>query len=290
VRHTWTIPRGNQGQIVQGQTIAFSPDGRWLASGNYQNDQVVVWALDDGRQVLALGGGGEKGTWSCGFSPDGGVLVAAGNGLRGWKLSSRPDGASGPPLAASALFDDQGEGRNLRFHPGGKWIGFQGTFLCDGKRVKGSFIRGLEAGNERGMVDNHGSAVQTMDLDTTGGNLIYMTWDRTLQFWDPQTRAPTRTLSSLSASEISSSYILNFKVSPDGSKVAITNYNGRGVNIHDLASGRRLYTLPDDAGPVWWLAWHPDGRQLAVARGDGDISLWILPEVEKVLAEAGLAP
>jgi len=30
----------------------FSPDGRWLALGNYQNDQVRVYALADGRQIL----------------------------------------------------------------------------------------------------------------------------------------------------------------------------------------------------------------------------------------------
>ena len=75
-----------------------------------------------------------------------------------------------------------------------------------------------------------------------------------------------------------------------GSKVAVANHNGRGVNIHDLASGRRLYSLPDDQGSIWWLAWHPDGRHLAVARGNGDISLWNLTEVEAVLAQVGLAP
>jgi WD40 repeat protein len=290
VRHTWTIPRGDPGQTIQGQAIAFSPDGRWLASGNYQNDQVLVWALDDGRQVLALGGGSGMATWSCGFSPDGQILVAAGNGLRGWKLSPGAAGATEPPLVASMLFEDQGAARNLQFHPGGKWIGCEGTLFCDGKEATGSFIRGLEPGDGLNPVDSHGIAVQTLDIDTSGGNLIHMTESRTLRFFDLKSRASTRTLSSLSASEVSSSYILNFKISRDGSKVAITNYNGRGVNIHDLASGRRLYTLPDDASPVWWLAWHPEGRQLAVARGDGDISLWMLPEVEKVLVETGLAP
>jgi WD40 repeat protein len=282
-----------QGQHLAGQTVGFSPDGRWLASGNYQNNQVLVWALEDGRRVLALGGGrrDSEGTWTCAFSPDGRVLVAAGDsGLRGWELASRTAGAPDPPLEARELFRDSGEARNLQFHPTGKWIGFEGTIRRDGQNLTGSFIRGLEPGNEPEPVDHHAFAVQSLGIDAAGGTLIHMTKDRMLHFHDPQSSVSVRTLSSLSAGEASSTYILNFKVSPDGSRVAVANHNGRGVNIYDLATGRRLYTLPDDAGSIWWLAWHPDGRHLAVARGDGDISLWRLTEVEAVLAEVGLAP
>jgi WD40 repeat protein len=47
--------------------------------------------------------------------------------------------------------------------------------------------------------------------------------------------------------------------------------------------------LPDETSVIWWLAWHPDGKRLAVARENGDISIWNLPEVEAAIAEAGLA-
>jgi WD40 repeat protein/tRNA A-37 threonylcarbamoyl transferase component Bud32 len=287
VRHTLAIPRG-----VQGQTIAFSPDGRWLASGNYQNNEVLVWALNDGRQVLALGDGRQSGgTWSCGFSPDGRVLVAAGDALSGWELSPGTAGARETPLEAREIFHHRSEARNLQFHPGGKWIGFEGRFPRGEQEKPGVFFLGLERGSEPDLIfERRGYAVQSLGMDAAGGYLISISGNRTLKFHDPRTHASIRDLPSLSASEVSSSYISNFRVSPDGTKVAIANHNGRGVNIHHLASARRLYTLPDDAGPIWWLAWHPDGRQLAVARGDGDISIWILPEVEKVLAEVGLAP
>jgi WD40 repeat protein len=72
--------------------------------------------------------------------------------------------------------------------------------------------------------------------------------------------------------------------------LAEANCSGRGVNIYDLASGRRLYSLPDVPGSIWCLAWHPDGRHRAVARGDGDISIWNLTEVEGLLAKVGRAP
>ena len=75
-----------------------------------------------------------------------------------------------------------------------------------------------------------------------------------------------------------------------GGYEAVANYCGRGVNVHDLASGRRLYSLPDDPGSIWWLAWHPNGQRLAVARSDGDISLWNLTAVQAEMARVGLAP
>jgi WD40 repeat protein len=82
----------------------------------------------------------------------------------------------------------------------------------------------------------------------------------------------------------------NLRVSPDGKKLAIANHTGRRVNIHDVATGRRLYSLPDEPGVIWWLAWHPDSRRLAVSRDHGDISIWKLDAVEAALAEVGLTP
>jgi WD40 repeat protein len=285
-RQAWPIPRGNQGQ-----TVGFSPDGRWLASGNYQNNQVLVWDLAQGRRVLTLGEGGpsSQGTWSCGFSQDGRILIAAGDGLRGWELVLQTAGATDPPLEARELFHHPGEARNLQFDPTGKWIGFEGRPQRNGPSFSGSFIRGLEPGNEPEPISQHKFAVQTFGIDGEG-TLLHIDSDRSLVFLNPHSRQSVRRLPTLTTSESVSTFLGNFKISPDGSKVAVANHNGRGVNIQDLASSRRLYTLPDDEAPIWWLAWHPNGRQLAVARGDGDISLWSLVEVEAALAEVGLAP
>jgi WD40 repeat protein len=275
----------------QGQTVAFSPDGRWLASGNYINNQVLVWALEDGRQVLALEGRPRAGaTWTCAFSPDGRTLVAAGEGLRAWELASGTADATKPPLEARELFHDSGQTRNLQFHPTGKWIAFQGTIRRDGHDLVGTFLRGLEPGNKTELVNSHAFAVQTFGIDGDGRHLLSMDRNHNLIVSSVESRQTVRNLSTLTMGESASTYVGNFRVSPDGSKVAVANHNGRGVNIHDLASGQRLYTLPDDPASIWWLAWHPNGRHLAVARTEGDISLWNLSEVEALLAKVGLAP
>jgi WD40 repeat protein len=277
---------------VEGQTLSFSPDGRWLATGNYRNSQIVVWSLEDGERALVLGGEPPVGraTWSCAFSPDGKFLMAAGEGLRAWELSARGAGAAGPPLEARLLFNDAGYTRNLQFDPTGNRVAFEGTIQRGGEELTGSFTRGLGPEDKSDLADRHNWAVQTLAFVADGATLLNMDRDHTLNFWDLQSGKFVRKLSTLAAGESASTYVGNIRASPDGSKVAVANHNGLGANIYDLTSGKRRYSLPDEGGSIWWLAWHPDNRHLAVARGDGDISVWNLAVVESALAEAGLAP
>jgi len=282
-----------QGQRVVGQAVCFSPDGRWLASGNGVNNQVLVWSIEEGRTILALADGkpGSAGTWTCLFSPDGKTLVVAGDGIRAWELTDSTADTAAPSLEARVLFHDRGMARNLQMDSTGTWIGFQGTMRRDGQNLSGSFARSMNPQEPAELADRHKSAVQTLGLSARDHTLVHMSQDdRSLHFWDPKSHQIVRTLPTLALGESSSTYIGNFRVSPDGSKVAVANHNGRGVNIHDLASGRRLYSLPDDPGSVWWVAWHPDNRHLAVSRSNGDISLWNLTAVEDLLAKVGLAP
>ena len=81
---------------------------------------------------------------------------------------------------------------------------------------------------------------------------------------------------------------MNLCLSPDGTKLAITSASSLGVDLWDPKTGRPLYSLPDQEGTVWWLAWSPDSQRLAVSRSDGDIAVWNLKEVERVLAKLGL--
>jgi WD40 repeat protein len=66
--------------------------------------------------------------------------------------------------------------------------------------------------------------------------------------------------------------------------------SGLGVDLDDPATGKLLYTLPDEPGAIWWLAWSPDSQRLAVSRANGDISVWNLREVEAQLSRFGLEP
>lgn len=145
------------------------------------------------------------------------------------------------------------------------------------------------------------NAVQSMGVLPGRNELAYTALDenvqrmkvegaRTLHFLDPATREIVRSMPLVEPGERSTTYISNLRFSPDGSRLAAANHEGRRINLYDVASGRRLYSLPDETSVIWWLAWHPDGRRLAITRDNGDISIWNLTEVEAALVEAGLAP
>jgi WD40 repeat protein len=79
-------------------------------------------------------------------------------------------------------------------------------------------------------------------------------------------------------------------LSPDGTKLAFSSPSALGVDVWDLKTGRLLYSLPEQSGTVYWLAWSPDSQRLAVSRSNGDIAIWNLPEIERVLVGLGLSP
>ena len=79
-------------------------------------------------------------------------------------------------------------------------------------------------------------------------------------------------------------------LSPDGSRLAVSSESERGLDIWDLKTGTRLYSLPEEAGTVYWLAWSSDSRRVAIARDNGKIAIWDLNTVGQILARLELNP
>jgi WD40 repeat protein len=56
-----------------GLSVAFSPDGKRLATGGAGESAVTLWDLESQQELLALAGEGSN-FWRSEFSPDGNVL------------------------------------------------------------------------------------------------------------------------------------------------------------------------------------------------------------------------
>jgi WD40 repeat protein len=79
-------------------------------------------------------------------------------------------------------------------------------------------------------------------------------------------------------------------LSPDGTKLAMSSRTALGVDLWDYENGRLLYSLPEQDGSIYYLAWSPDGRRLAVSRSNGDIDIWNIAEIERILTDLRLFP
>ena len=262
--------------------VAFSPDGRRLASCSGQLDgegdaSIRLWDTATG-DPLALLVGHTSAVCAVAFSPDGRRLAS----VSGRALSRDDD---------TLRLWDVATGECLGVHPGHQGLVSCVEFSPDGRLVAtGSFdhsVRLWEADGGRlvATLEGHSSAVLCLAFSPDGRTLASGSGDplglgeHVVRLWDV---ASGRALTVLSGH---ASPVFAVAWSPDGRRLATGSGNlplpvverGPGdtsIRLWDAADGELLLTLPDaglsgSAAPIWELAFTPDGRRLVSAGDDG---------------------
>ena len=271
-----------------GQAVAFHPGGTFIVTAEWSSPDVHLWAVDTGRKALTIRTRPDNGgvTLSASFSPDGRLLAVSGSeGLSVWRLDPAGDAAS-DSLVAHPVFSSpessvwahhfDGEGHRLAYVVRDEKA--VGTHVVDVRRVPPVATRVLANPN----------SIQGVSLVRGSEAFATFAQGRTLVVLKPDAPDDAREIPTIVAGEVAAVGVTNLSVSPDGALAAAGSSTGRGVIVLDIASGRRLLTLPDEPGSVWWLAWSPDSSRLAVSRSDGDISIWDVPKALAILKEAKL--
>ena len=234
----------------EGFGIAYSPDGRILASGR-EDGSVLVWEAESKTLVATLRG--EEGrVFDVAFSPDGRTLAAA--TFEGvvtiWDVA-REDRTAEIPGPDGSTF-------SVAFSPDGQLLavgGYDQIALWNG------------AGSERlGLLRGHeGTAIRDVAFSPDGSLLASGSHDSTLALWNVAEERRVAVFPHGTS-------VFGVAWSPDGQTVAGATQAG-SVVLSDV----QRQSLPGDlphSSSVFGVAFSPDGASLAAATSNGDIVLW----------------
>jgi WD40 repeat protein len=253
------ILTGHTGAVC---SVAFSPDGKILATGN-SDGTVRLWNMATHRQITTLTGHAGE-VLSVAFSPDGKTL-ATGNSdgtVRLWNLATHhPIGA---PLHAGHI-------PKMTWRPisapltGHDSRPVSVTFSPDSKLLATGVLSVTFSPDSKLLATGVLSVTFSPDgkLLATGGG------DGTVRLWDVATHRPIGgPLTSYTGAVSSVAF------SADGKTLATGNSDGT-VRLWDTATGRQIGSLlTGHHRPVTSVAFSPDGKTLATGNSDGTVRLW----------------
>jgi len=224
--------------------IAFSADGKRMASGGYANDKgnyfARLWDVETGKELRRFMHGKEGyGVGSLTFSPDGKTLATL--GTQGGVFLRLFDVDTGKELKAFAKEGNHRPSRgSVAFAPDGKTV----AAACGSIR-----LYDVTTGEERLCIDRAASNLQFTD----GGKTLTGAVSGAIYRWDTATG---KTLTP----EAGDSVVEQILVTSDGSRVVTRTQDGN-AHLWDGATGKHLRRLPV-AYPSG-LAISPDDRFLA---------------------------
>jgi RNA polymerase sigma factor (sigma-70 family) len=238
--------------------VAFTPDGKLLATGCFDNTVQLRDAVT-GKTIRLLKGH-TAGVNSLSFRRDGRALLT-GSLDRTAKLW---DVVTGAEIATFA--GHTGEVFSAALSPDGKTAATVG-------RDRVIKLWDVERCTVKLTLKGHGQPVEQAVFSRDGTTFASAGWDHTVRLWDVATGEMKRVLRNQECA------CLALAFSPDGRTLAIANGDlveetAGEVSLWDLATGEATQFLQGHLRGVRHVCFSPNGRRLASMGEDGVVKMW----------------